>query len=364
MASAPLRYSPDLEQVQPDEADTQRELVETFHKIVDTTNQDYGHAFRSVHAKSHALLEGELKVNDGLPPELAQGIFAQGGRRYPVLLRMSTNAGDPLPDTISLPRGLAIKVIGVDGERLPGSENSNTQEFVLAVGTAFQAPDTKHFLGGLKMLASTTDRVEGAKVAISAVLRSTNKLLGAVGVESAKVKSMGGYPQTHPLGERYFSQVPIRYGEHVAKVGVVPFSENLKALEGEELNIAGRENAIREDVAAYLAEQGGTFEFRVQLARDPDKNPIEDASAPWPEEDNPYVAVATITVAPQTAWSWDRARLLDDETAFAPWHGIVDHQPLGGIMRARHIYDQLSRYRASLNGCPIHNWKEPPALPA
>lgn len=364
MAGAPLRYSSDVEQVQLDEADTMKQLVETFRGIVDTTNKDFGHAFRSVHAKSHALLEGELRVNEGLPPELAQGIFAEGKRAYPVLLRLSTNPGDPLPDTISVPRGLAIKVIGVDGERLPGSENGNTQEFVLANGTAFQAPDAKHFLSSLKLLAATTDKAEGGKVAISALLRGTNKLLEAVGVESAKVKSLGGYPQTHPLGERYFSQVPIRYGDHVAKAGVVPLSPNFKALEGKELDIAGRENGIREDVAAMLADQGGTFEFRVQLARDPAKNPIEDATVPWPEDDNPYVAVATITIAAQPGWTWDRSKVLDDQTGFAPWHGIVAHRPLGGIMRARRIYDDLSSYRATLNGCPIHNWTEPPRLPA
>lgn len=364
MARTPIRFTPDVEQVQPDEADTQKQLIETFHGIVDTTNKDYGHAFRSVHAKSHALLEGEMRVNEGLPPELAQGIFAEGGRTYPVLLRMSTNAGDPLPDTISLPRGLAIKVLGVDGERLPGSEESTNQDFVMAVGTAFQAPDAEHFLSSLKMLAATTDKAEGGKVAISAVLRGANTLLEAVGINSPKVKSLGGYPNTHPLGERYFSQAAIRYGDYFAKVGVVPLSNNFKALEDGKIDVDGRENAIREDMAAYLAEHGGAFEFRVQLARDPDKDPVEDASVPWPEDDNPYVAVATITVKPQTAWDWDRAKVIDDETSFAPWHGIAAHQPLGSIMRARKIYDQLAGYRAQLNGCPIHDWKEQPALPA
>jgi hypothetical protein len=362
VAAAPLPFTPDLEQPKPDEAATHKQLIETFHHIVDTTNKDYGHAYRSVHAKSHALVEATLTVNEGLPPELAQGIFRQGGRTYPVLMRMSTNAGDPLPDTISLPRGLAVKVIGVDGDRLAGSEGSNTQEFVLAVGPAFNAPDAKHFLQSLKLLAATTDKAEGGKVAISALLRGANTVLEAVGIDSAKVKTLGGYPNTHPMGERYFSQAPIRYGDHVAKVGVVPLSDNLKALEGETLDIAGRENGVREDMASFLAEEGGTFEFRVQLRRDADKNPIEDASQPWPEEDNPYVAVATIRVEPQSAWSFDRARVLDDQTSFAPWHGITDHQPLGDIMRARKIYDQLAGYRAKLNGCPIHDWREAPTL--
>lgn len=105
---------------------------------------------RSVHAKSYALLEGELTVPDGLPAELAQGMFAQPGT-YPVVLRFSTNPGDILDDRVSAPRGLAVKVIGVDSARLPGSEGAVTQDFVVANGPAFVALDAKTFLGSLKL---------------------------------------------------------------------------------------------------------------------------------------------------------------------------------------------------------------------
>ena len=263
-----------------------------------------------------------------------------------------------------MPRGLALKIIGVDGARLPGSEGDATQDFVLAVGPAFQAPDPKAFLSSLKLLAATTDKAEGGKVAASAVLRGVNTVLEAVGIESAKVKSLGGYPNTHPLGERFFSQVPLRWGDHIAKVAVVPLSANLKALEDQTVDVAGREDALREEIAAVLGEQGGTYELRVQLARDPDHNPIEDASVQWPENDNPYVAVATIEVPAQSSWTWDRSKVLDDETAFSPWHGLVAHRPLGGIMRARKpVYQDASGYRAKLNGCPIHEPREAVKLP-
>ena len=46
-------------------------------KIRETTFENSGHAIRSVHAKSHGLIEAELTVFDGLPPALAQGIFAR-----------------------------------------------------------------------------------------------------------------------------------------------------------------------------------------------------------------------------------------------------------------------------------------------
>jgi len=361
---AAVRYTPDVETVDAEEPRIQAELVETFRSIIETTNRDYGHAFRSVHAKSHALLEGEMNVLTGLPEELAQGLFATP-RSYRVLVRISTNAGDPLPDSISLQRGMAIKVLDVDGQRLPGSEEDSTQDFVLANGVAFPVPDPKAFLANLKMLAATTDKAEWAKKAISAAFRTTEKALEAMGGHSAKLMQLGGYPNSHPLGERYFSQVPIRYGDHIAKIAVVPLSPGFKALEGVEIDIAGREDALREEVNHTLAEQGGEWEVRVQLCRDLERNPVEDASVAWPEDDNPYVAVATIRVPSQSGWNWNRANVLDDRTAFSPWHGIEAHRPLGALMRARKpAYDASRDLRSRLNGCPIHEPHATDRLPA
>ena len=351
MPVQPILYSPALESEAPDEAATHAELSETLLGIVRTTNEDHGHAYRSVHAKSHAMLEATFEVVEGLPAELAQGLFAKPGS-YPAVLRVSTNAGDPLPDSISLPRGLAIKVIGVDGERLPGSEDDTTQDFVLA------------FLGNLKVLAATTDRGEWGKKAISAVFRTTEKVLEAVGGESVFLKTMGGYPQTHPLGESYYSQVPIRFGDYVAKVGVVPASANFQALTGQEITVGGRENALREEVLRVLAVEGGSFDLRVQLCRDLEANPVEDASVIWPEQDNPYLTVARIHVAAQPGWTEARAAIVDDSLAFAPWHGLAAHRPLGGIMRARKApYAASAGLRSQLNRCPIHEPREAVNLP-
>jgi hypothetical protein len=364
VAGTPIRYSPDVEKIEPDEGEAQAGLVETFKSIVETTNKDHGHAFRGVHAKSHAILNGRLMVNPNLPAELAQGLFATEAE-YPVLLRISTTPGDPLPDTISVPRGMAIKVIGVQGERLFGSEDHVTQDFVLANGPSFQAPTPKAFLKNLKLLAATTDKIEFGKRVISAVFHTAEQALEAVGGESVTLKSMGGYPHSHPLGESYFSQAPIRYGDYMAKIGVVPLSANFKALEGQMIDVDGREDALREEVGRVLTDEGGQFELRVQLCRDLEKNPIEDASVPWPEDGNPYIAVATIDIEPQSTWTYERSQVVDDTISFSPWHGIETHRPLGAVMRARKsAYAESSRLRGELNGCPMHEPSETVALPA
>ncbi len=159
MTADPIRYSAAIETIAPDEGEVIAQLNEAFDTILKRTSEDGGHAVRAVHAKAHAILEGELEVEAGLPPELAQGLFASPGT-HRAYIRISTNAGDILPDAISLPRGVAIKVVGVEGERLPGSEGT-AQDFVLVAAKTFQAKTADKFLGNLKLLAKTTDRLEG-----------------------------------------------------------------------------------------------------------------------------------------------------------------------------------------------------------
>ena len=89
-------------------------MHEIMHKIGDRQR----HTTRAVHLKSHALVKAELTVKDGLPETLAQGLAAQPGV-YGVIMRFSTNPGDILSDHISSPRELAIKVIGLEGEKVP-----------------------------------------------------------------------------------------------------------------------------------------------------------------------------------------------------------------------------------------------------
>jgi len=360
---APIPFDPQFERIPDDEAETARGLVDTLRGIIEKTYADYGHAVRSVHAKSHGLITGELLIFDDLPDVLAQGVFARGAV-YPVVMRISTNPGDILADSVSTPRGMALKLIGVEGERLQGSEGATTQDFVMVNAPAFMASTPKEFLRSLKLLAATTDKAEGGKKALSAVLRGTEKVIEAVGGESGTIKNLGGHPATHPLGETYYTVVPLLYGLYFGKVSVAPVSDALLALKDQAVGVSGRPDALREEVNAFFATAGGEWEIRVQLATDLDSMPIEDAAVPWPEDQSPYIAIGRITVKPQTGWSQEKAAAIDDGMAFSPWHGVAAHRPLGGIMRTRKpAYEMSATFRGEHNGCPIHEPACPPEPP-
>ncbi|AWN47481.1 catalase [Methylobacterium terrae] len=350
---SPIRFDPSLETVQPDEEEVHAEMIRVFRRIQETTLADYGHAVRGVHAKSHGLLTGRLTVLPDLSPPLAQGAFARPGT-YDVVLRLSTNPGDILDDSVSTPRGLALKVIGVEGERLPGA-GGDSQDFVMANAPTFTAPDARAFLRSLKLLAATTDTPQVFKKVFSAALRGLESAVEAVGGKSPTLIGLGGHPETHILGETFYSQVPLRWGDYVAKVAVAPVSPALTALTNAPLDVDGRPNGLREAVSEFFTAHEAVWELRVQLLTDREAMPVEDASKPWPEEASPYLPVARITAAPQASWSDEKVRALDDGLAFSPWHGIEAHRPLGSVMRARRaVYPRSAGFRAEHNGCPIH----------
>ncbi|ALA59268.1 hypothetical protein NITMOv2_2862 [Nitrospira moscoviensis] len=350
----PIRYDPAMETAHEDERATVDALVETMRKIHQTTFHDYGHAVRATHAKSHGLLLGTFRVLDGLPHHYAQGLFAEP-RCYPAVLRFSTQPGDILDDRVSSTRGLAVKVIGVDGERLAGSEQDVTQDFVMQDTPAFQAADAGSFLRRFRLLAATADTGQEWKKAFSAVMRGVEALVERAGGLSPTLRALGGHPITHILSETFYTQAPLLYGSYMAKLSVVPVSGGLQRLIGRELDLTGRPNGLRDAVVEFFRARGGVWEVRAQLCTDTARMPVEDASVRWPERLSPYIPVARLTVPPQEAWSEARSRAIDDGLSFTPWHGLAAHRPLGSIMRARRVvYEESARFRAEHNRQPIH----------
>ena len=128
----PIRYHDGIETPAPDEAETVAAIIASMTRESETTAARYQHAVRASHAKVSGVAVGTLEILPDLPPELRQGLFASGGTR-PAVVRFAQGPGEILKDSVSTHRGMAIKVFGVEGEKLPGHV-APTQDFVLATG--------------------------------------------------------------------------------------------------------------------------------------------------------------------------------------------------------------------------------------
>ena len=343
-----LPYHPTIEQPQPDEQEAIDGIIRGMVQQSETVEKREQHAVRASHAKSSGLVVGTLTISDALPPELAQGLFAQGGT-YPVAIRFAQGPGETLGDRVSTHRGMSIKVFDVAGEKLHG-HTEDTQDFVLASGTTFPSGTAHGFLRDGKMIGAATPLPEIVKSAVSSTARNFNRVLHALGTESPRADFFG-HPFSHPLAERYYSQAPVRFGDYVAKLGAFPASAAQDALRDWRLDPSEDEDGFRHAVGTFVRTHETVFELRAQLWSDANTQPIEDASIPWLEDESPYRTVATITISAQEANSPARQRYFDEQLTFRPAHSLAAHRPLGSVMRARlQVYEALSAFRHRENG--------------
>jgi hypothetical protein len=142
-------------------------------------------------------------------------------------------------------------------------------------------------------------------------------------------------PVTSMATLRYWSALPIRWGDHAARTSLSPVEPGDAGPRG-----AGP-HGLRGDLAARLKAGPIAFTLSAQLYVDPQRTPIEDGSADWSEADSPFVAVADV-ILPQQDIEGEHGQRVGayvDRLSFDPWHAPVEFRPLGNMMRARsHAY--------------------------
>lgn len=354
-----VRYRDDVEVIEPDEQETIDKMIQAMAKGGVLVSEKHGKALRTSHAKAHGLLRGEFRVLDGLPDFLRQGLFATP-KNYGVIARLSHVPGDLDDDRkVSAPRGFSFKVVGVEGPKLAVHEGELTQDFVLDTGKVFNAIGAKTFLAQIAPVEGTAPRTpQAVKGAVSAVSRAANEALNAIGANSSALDFFG-HPFLHPLGEPYFSQVPIRYGDYIAKLSVTPDTPGLKALKDQKFEPQDYDG-LRTATVEFFRSHPAEFEVGIQLCTDLEKMPVENANKEWPEDESPYQPVARLIFPVQNAYSPARQSFVEDDLSFCPAHSLAAHRPLGSIMRARmQAYELLAKARREQNGSPV---KEPRSI--
>lgn len=353
MAQPPyVRYADGVEEIQPDEQRLTDETVESMARLNRYMFEKHRHAIRDAHAKSHGVLRGELHVYPNLPEHLAQGVFREA-RTYPVIIRLSSAPGAIGSDKQSTNKGMAMKLIGVPGEKfLTDKKDEVTQDFLMVNDTIIPTGDIKSYHDMQLKLEQLAHTPEGFQQAMSTVARVATKVLNAVGIEP-DINPLGPGDQNHHLlGETYHTLGAIRYGDYVAKISAAPLSANVQALTGQPVDVQ-EDGTWRDLVVDFFSNQSAEYELRAQLSTDLQTMPVEDASVEWPEAHSPYQPIGKIVIPAQDAYSPARRVFADDVLSFNPFHCLPAHQPLGSINRARlKAYESSAAYRHHMNAQP------------
>lgn len=347
-----VRYSDNVEIKQPNEEEDTRQVVASMARVNRMMFEKHRHAIRDAHAKSHGILRAELQIYDNLAEPLAQGLFKTPGT-YPVIIRFSTAPGAIMPDGQPTFRGMAIKVIGVEGRKfLPEEADCVTQDFLLVNHPIIPTGTVKTYLEEQLKQEKQAGLPEELQEAQSKLITGVNKALNVVGIHP-KPNDLGvGKPNTHILGETFFSMAALRYGDYIAKISAVPLSDNLQPLRGQELE-GSNDSELRDLVVAFFQKDGAEYELRAQLCTDLNAMPVEDGSIEWPQEQSPYHPIGKLVIGAQEAYSPARRVFADDVLTFNPFHCLPEHRPLGSIMRARQLaYETSSQYRHEMNAQP------------
>lgn len=347
-----VHYSDAVEVKQPNEDQQTRQVVDSMARVNRLMFEKHRHAIRDAHAKSHGILRGELQIYDNLPQPLAQGLFKTPAT-YPVIIRLSTAPGAIMPDGQPTFRGMAIKVIGVEGPKfLPDQADALTQDFLLVNHPIIPTGTVETYLEQQLKLEKQAGLSEELQTAQSKLITGVHKLLDVVGLEPEPNDLGIGKANTHILGETFFSMAALRYGEYIAKLSAVPLSEALQPLRGQEID-ARNDSALRDLVVSFFVNQGAEYELRAQLCTDLTRMPVEDGSVEWAEDESPYQPIGKLVIPAQNAYSPARRVYADDVLTFNPFHCLAAHRPLGSIMRARQLaYETSSQYRHQMNAQP------------
>ncbi len=296
-----------------------------------------GQFLRAGNTKTHGVVRGEVIIRDDIPQHMRHGIFAKP-RTFKAWVRFAGPGPDSPPDIRDVGfASIAIKLMGVEGERegFPDDEK-HTQDLIGVSTPAFVSPN---ILENSKLHAQT---LRGTAI-FYFIRPGDTHLLDFI------MQALWNETQHNPLEARYWSCVPYLLGDGQAMMySVVPRLKTRTPIPRWPFR-RPPDNYLRDALAATLAKQDVEFDIMVQLQTDPHRMPIENSGVRWPERLSPFVPVATLRL-PQQQNDWAKQFAFAHRLSYTPWHCLKAHRPLGNMSRARQrMYWELSKLRQDMN---------------
>ncbi len=294
---------------------------------------DDKHMPRQVHTKSHGCVKGIFKVEPNLDAKYRVGVFKER-KEYNCWVRFSNANLPPESDKKKDIRGIAIKLMGVEGDKiLNGKQNEKTQDFLLMSSETFFSKNIKEFSPLLRAATAENSKKLVLKYALTHLKVIMRLVKSRVACDN-------------PLNIPYWSTQPYRFGDQdtAVKYYLEPSKEN--EILNEDVN---EYSYLRINMAQTLSVHAQEFEFYVQFQNDPVTMPIEDPTVPW---DSEFVQVGTLVIPAQQFDSTEQMEY-GENLSFNAWHALPEHRPLGNFNRARkRAYVAMSKFRHEYNGTP------------
>ncbi len=315
------------EVVPPNEAQATQTIAAALAKLVRAAAVN-APARRDAHPKAHGCVAAQFRVLDDLPPSLRAGLFIEP-RIYQAWIRFSNGFETPQDDKIGDARGMAIKVMGVEGSP------SRTQDFLMINHPALFVRDAADYV---EFQAATDHPPRFFFPSWNPFTFRLRELLVMRALISKTVTNM--------LNIQYWSVTPYLFGNVPCKFSAKPRGPAFA------FNDKTGPDFLRDNLAKSLNDAEATFDFCVQLRTQPDSMPVEDPRIEWRESDSPFIPIGRITIPQQTFEAPEQMDFCEN-LSFTPWHGLDAHRPLGGINRVRRmVYETISRLRHEINGAP------------
>lgn len=326
------------EKLQPNEKLTAQQISTVIEESI---RKEYspGKALRDAHPKAHGCVRAEFHVLKNIPTQLAKGVFVPD-KSYEAWIRFSNASKDASQADIEKDaRGMAIKVLGVPGEKILESEKeATTQDFIMINHPAFFVNDGQRYLSFIHDINSEST-FRKLHIPFALGIKGT---MNALGARNSKI--------SNPLYARYWSMVPYQLGLGSDRQAVKYSVRNCSTV-STVLPDHPNHNFLREALKDSLQKQDICMEFLIQPRTSPQMQ-VEDAMTEWKEKEAPFYQVATIRI-PKQNFDTPEQNQFCENLSFTPWHALPEHKPLGAINRMRKvIYENISKFRHDMNSAP------------
>src|ERR1044071_2604115 len=284
-----VRYSPDVEQIEPAFEQTLQQVLDDMkqHMRGSVKTEGIGLMVRNAHAKGYGLARAEFEIVSGLPNEYAQGIYAKPGR-HEALVRFSNGTNHVGSDRFLGPiTGIGVKVFGIEGKTLLEDEpDSHTFDYALINHPVFFVNTLKHYIFiqslfanlGLPPRAMTPEEKEAA---LHRILYNFVTGKGTLPPEEWAWEELGAFlqlAQHKPINlllSTYWTMGAVRHGDYVAKVRVAPVQSFADRVVQRELDFDSAGQVCRPALVAELREALSESDTRFQPSPDLVPMPVE-----------------------------------------------------------------------------------------